>query len=54
MGVKEMRAVAGMIYRVLTSLDDEGTGREVLEEVTALTRCFPLYAERLKEDGGGA
>ncbi len=43
----EMRAVAAMIHRIVTSLGDEGVEREVHEEVRELTSRFPLYASRL-------
>jgi glycine hydroxymethyltransferase len=49
---EEMKAVAGMIHRVLTHLDDEKVQGQVREEVGELTRRFPLYAERLGEGGG--
>ena len=48
---EEMKAVAGMIHRVLTNLDDKKVQEQVREEVGEITRRFPLYAERLGEGG---
>jgi glycine hydroxymethyltransferase len=48
---EEMKAVAGMIHRVLTNLDDEKVQEQVLEEIGELTRRFPLYSERLGDGG---
>ena len=44
----EMKIVAGMIDRVLASLSDEKTIKEVTGEIRELCRQFPLYPNRLK------
>jgi glycine hydroxymethyltransferase len=41
-GPGEMKAVAGMIVRLLSSVDDQGVRQEVAREVGDLTSRFPV------------
>ncbi len=43
MGIDEMRRIAGMIDRVLSSIDDETIQQKILGEVMDLSKQFPLY-----------
>jgi glycine hydroxymethyltransferase len=45
MGEAEMDTIAGLIARVLSSPDDDAAARAVQDDVRALTREFPLYAD---------
>jgi len=45
---EEMKAVAGMIHRIVDNLGDGKVEEKVREEVLELTGRFPLYAERLE------
>ena len=48
MGTAEMDAISSFIVRVLEAPADDAAKRAVREEVHALTRRFPLYADLLK------
>jgi glycine/serine hydroxymethyltransferase len=43
MGEAEMRAIAGLIDRVLKATTDAGVAASVKKEVEALSGRFPLY-----------
>jgi glycine hydroxymethyltransferase len=45
LGVDEMRAIAGLIDRVVTAPDDEGVAATVRGEIREMCERFPLYAE---------
>ena len=45
----EMKQIARLIDRVLTAVQDDAVIQSVRQEVEALTRRFPLYAEKIRE-----
>ena len=45
LGVEEMRAIAGLIERVVAKPDDEGVATQVRGEVREMCGRFPLYGE---------
>ena len=47
----EMKIIARLISEVLTHMDNEKHLQEIGEEVKALCEKFPLYSERLREEG---
>lgn len=47
MGVEEMKTIAGMIYRVISSRDNPAKLESVRADVIELAKRFPLYAHRL-------
>ena len=46
----EMKQIAGFFTTVLKDIGNEATLSSVREEVTALCKRFPLYAERIREN----
>ncbi|MFQ5768463.1 MAG: serine hydroxymethyltransferase, partial [Acidobacteriota bacterium] len=62
MGTAEMRVIASMVHRVLSSVQGEGKAaaadpavlEEVQAEVNALTARFPLYSSRQPSGTGAA
>ncbi len=44
----EMRAIAGLMDRVMSAMADAGVAEQVARDVLALTERFPLYPELLK------
>jgi len=46
----EMQTIARLIHRALVARGDVAAIRDVRRDVAELTRCFPLYAERISSD----
>ena len=41
-GLAEMKQLSQLVYRVLTSPEDDGVKQKVRHEVEELSSCFPL------------